>query len=282
MVVAGAEGSLGLGRRRHPLPRLLRPAGQHQHRPPAPQGRRRDPGAGRAARHGRAAARQRRPRRGGPADRRARAPGDDCTTCSSPTAAPTPIENAVRMARLHTGRRKVLATLPQLPRQHPDGDQPHRRPAALGQRLRRRRRACTSSARSSTARAFHATTEEEECERALQHLEQTIALEGPATIAAIVLETIPGTAGIMVPPPGYLAGVRELCDRYGIMLDRRRGDGRLRPRRRVVRLRRWAASRPDLVAFAKGVNSGYVPLGGVIVSRRDLRDLRAARRSPAA
>ena len=45
-----------------------------------------------------------------------------------------------------------------------------------------------------------------------------IALEGPATIAAIMLESIPGTAGIMVPPPGYLPGVRELCDRHGIVL----------------------------------------------------------------
>ena len=54
-------------------------------------------------------------------------------------------------------------------------------------------------------------------QRALQHLEDTIAFEGPATIAAIILETIPGTAGIMTPPPGYLAGVREICDRYGIV-----------------------------------------------------------------
>ncbi len=43
-------------------------------------------------------------------------------------------------------------------------------------------------------------------------------MEGPQTIAAIALETIPGTAGVMVPPPGYLAGVRELCDRHGIVL----------------------------------------------------------------
>ena len=64
---------------------------------------------------------------------------------------------------------------------------------------------------------FRSDSAEEECERALEHLEQVIAFEGPATIAAIVLETIPGTAGIMVPPDGYLAGVRELCDRYGIL-----------------------------------------------------------------
>ena len=49
------------------------------------------------------------------------------------------------------------------------------------------------------------------------HLEETIAFEGPRTIAAIILETVPGTAGDPVPPPGYLAGVREICDRYGIV-----------------------------------------------------------------
>jgi len=115
--------------------------------------------------------------------------------------------------------------------------------------------------------AFHATTEQEECDRALEHLEQTILLEGPATIAAIVLESVPGTAGIMVPPPGYLRGVRELCDRYGILWiadEVMSGFGRAG---------RWFACElagegvePDLVTFAKGVNSGYVPLGGVIIS----------------
>src|SRR5215212_4147217 len=115
--------------------------------------------------------------------------------------------------------------------------------------------------------AFHSTTEAEECERALQHLEQTIAMEGPATIAAIVLESIPGTAGIMVPPPGYLAGVREICDRNGIVWiadEVMSGFGRAG---------RWFAcelggAEPDLVTFAKGVNSGYVPLGGVLVPRQ--------------
>ena len=65
--------------------------------------------------------------------------------------------------------------------------------------------------------AFWATTEQQECERALQHLEQVIELEGPPTIAAVLLETIVGTAGVLIPPPGYLAGVRALCDRYGIV-----------------------------------------------------------------
>ncbi|NEE55052.1 aminotransferase class III-fold pyridoxal phosphate-dependent enzyme, partial [Streptomyces sp. SID8455] len=88
---------------------------------------------------------------------------------------------------------------------------------------------------------------------------------GPSTIAAIILETIPGTAGIMTPPPGYLAGVREICDRYGIVfvLDEvMAGFGRTGA---------WFAADhfdvvPDLLTFAKGVNSGYVPLGGVAIS----------------
>lgn len=112
---------------------------------------------------------------------------------------------------------------------------------------------------------FYAQTEAEECARALQHLEDTLAYEGPSTIAAIILETIPGTAGIMTPPPGYLAGVREICDRYGIVfvLDEvMAGFGRTG---------KWFAAdhfdvAPDLMTFAKGVNSGYVPLGGVAIS----------------
>jgi taurine---2-oxoglutarate transaminase len=112
---------------------------------------------------------------------------------------------------------------------------------------------------------FHATTETEETERALAHLEDVIRLQGPSTIAAIVLESIPGTAGIMVPPPDYLAGVRELCDRYGIVFiadEVMAGFGRSG---------KWFAVdhfdvTPDLITFAKGVNAGYVPLGGVAIS----------------
>ena len=92
-----------------------------------------------------------------------------------------------------------------------------------------------------------------------------IQAEGPSTVAAILFETIPGTAGIMVPPPGYLAGVREIADRYGILLildEVMAGFGRTG---------QWFAFdafdvRPDLITFAKGVNSGYVPVGGVVIS----------------
>jgi taurine--2-oxoglutarate transaminase len=112
---------------------------------------------------------------------------------------------------------------------------------------------------------FWATTPEEECERALHHLERVIQSEGPSTIAALLLESVPGTAGILVPPPGYLAGVRALADAYGIVLildEVMAGFGRTG---------RWFAFEghdvvPDLITFAKGVNSGYVPVGGVIIS----------------
>jgi taurine--2-oxoglutarate transaminase len=112
--------------------------------------------------------------------------------------------------------------------------------------------------------AFWATTEAEECARALEHLEQTIIFEGPATIAAVMLESIPGTAGVLVPPAGYLEGVRALCDKYGILWiadEVMSGFGRSG---------RWFAfqhssATPDLITFAKGITSGYIPLGGVII-----------------
>ncbi len=92
-----------------------------------------------------------------------------------------------------------------------------------------------------------------------------IQSEGAASIAAILLESIPGTAGILIPPPGYLAGVRALADKHGILLildEVMAGFGRTG---------RWFAFEgydvvPDLITFAKGVNSGYVPVGGVIIS----------------
>jgi taurine--2-oxoglutarate transaminase len=112
---------------------------------------------------------------------------------------------------------------------------------------------------------FWARSPEQESERALQHLRRVIEAEGPASIAAILLESIPGTAGVLTPPPGYLAGVRELATKHGIVLildEVMAGFGRTGE---------WFAFDahdvvPDLITFAKGVNSGYVPTGGVIIS----------------
>jgi taurine---2-oxoglutarate transaminase len=113
--------------------------------------------------------------------------------------------------------------------------------------------------------AFHAADEAQECERALAHLRDTIVFEGPATVAAVLLETVVGTNGILVPPEGYLAGVRAICDEYGIVLiadEVMAGFGRCGE---WFAVDRWRVT-PDLITFAKGVNSGYLPLGGVIIS----------------
>ena len=237
LVVAGGRGLAGSGTATATVPRLLRPAGQHQHRPPAPEGRRGDPGAGRAAAHGRAAARQRRALRGGPADRRAGA-GRAPATSSSPTAAPTPIENAVRMARLHTGRRKVLSryrsyhgntttaiNLTGDPRRWPndygaEGVVHFFGPVPLPLGVpRRRREAGGVRARAGAPRADDRSS------------------RGPRRSPRSSWRPSPAPPGSWSPPPGYLRRRPRDLRPLRHPLDRRRGDVRLRPRRRVVRRR---------------------------------------------
>lgn len=99
-------------------------------------------------------------------------------------------------------------------------------------------------------------------ERALTTLEEVIQLEGPQTIAACILETVTGTNGVLVPPDGYLAGVRALCDTYGILLiadEVMTGFGRTG---RWFAVDHWNVV-PDLMTMAKGLTSAYVPLGAV-------------------
>ena len=99
-------------------------------------------------------------------------------------------------------------------------------------------------------------------EESLADLEETIQLEGPSTIAAFILEPITGTNGILVPPDGYLQGVRALCDRYGILMicdEVMTGFGRTG---RWFAVDHWAVV-PDLITMAKGLTSSYVPLGAV-------------------
>ncbi|MST31433.1 aminotransferase class III-fold pyridoxal phosphate-dependent enzyme [Acidimicrobiaceae bacterium USS-CC1] len=175
------------------------------------------------------------------------------------------VENAIRMARLHTGRRKIISTYRSYhgntaaaivatgdPRRWPNdvgiaghvhvfGPFPYRSP-------------------------FWSADDAEECERALSHLRQVIEFEGPETVAAILLESVPGTAGVIPPPPGFLDGVRQLCDEFGILWiadEVMAGFGRTGS---WFAFQHWGAV-PDLISFAKGVNSGYVPLGGVILSQ---------------
>ena len=102
------------------------------------------------------------------------------------------------------------------------------------------------------------------------HLEEILEYEGPQTVAAVILETVTGTNGVIPPPPGYLQSIREVCDRHGILLildEVMAGFGRTG---------RWFACEnwdvvPDILTVAKGINSGYVPLGAMIF-RKPLAD----------
>jgi taurine--2-oxoglutarate transaminase len=175
-------------------------------------------------------------------------------------------ENALRLARLHTGRHKVLSAYRSY----------HGATAGAIAMTGDPRRWASEPGLPGVVRywgpylyrsAFHATTPEEESERALAHIRDVLLVEGAHTVAAIILETVVGTNGILVPPPGYLAGVREICDEFGIMLiadEVMAGFGRCGE---WFAVDHWGVT-PDLITFAKGVNSGYVPLGGVIISDR--------------
>lgn len=175
-------------------------------------------------------------------------------------------ENAMRMARVHTGRHKVLTTyrsyhgatggaiqLTGDPRRWPS------EPAMPG---------IIKFWGPYTYRSqFHSQNDAEESQRALQHLEDVVMVEGANNIAAIILETVVGTNGILVPPPGYLQGVRDLCNRTGIVMicdEVMAGFGRCGE---WFAVDHWNVT-PDLICFAKGVNSGYVPLGGVVISEK--------------
>ncbi|WP_394825487.1 aminotransferase class III-fold pyridoxal phosphate-dependent enzyme [Pendulispora albinea] len=114
---------------------------------------------------------------------------------------------------------------------------------------------------------FHASTPEEETERALAHLETILSHEGALNVAAIVLEPVTGSSGLVVYPPGYLAGLRALCDKHGILLafdEVMTGFGRTGKSFAAVRL----GVTPDLLSFAKGASGSYVPLGGVLVREK--------------
>ena len=102
------------------------------------------------------------------------------------------------------------------------------------------------------------------------HLEEVLQYEGPETVAAVIMETVTGTNGVIPPPDGYLQSIREVCDRHGIVLildEVMAGFGRTG---------KWFACEnwdvvPDILTVAKGINSGYVPLGAMVVNEK-LRD----------
>ncbi|MDA3004505.1 MAG: aspartate aminotransferase family protein [Actinomycetota bacterium] len=175
-------------------------------------------------------------------------------------------EYATRMAKLHTGRHKVLTAYRSY----------HGSTAGAIALTGDPRRWANETGASGAVKfwgpypyrsAFHSTSDAQECQRALEHLESVLMVEGPHTVAMIALESVVGTNGILVPPDGYLQGVRDLCNKHGIVMmcdEVMAGFGRCGE---WFAVNKWNVA-PDLICFAKGVNSGYLPLGGVVISQK--------------
>ncbi|MGD9896353.1 MAG: aminotransferase class III-fold pyridoxal phosphate-dependent enzyme [Candidatus Methylacidiphilaceae bacterium] len=172
-------------------------------------------------------------------------------------------EDAVKMARMITGRQKVLSAYRSF----------HGSTLGAGTLTGEYRRFAGEPGIPGVVHfwgpylyrsPFFSANEAEEGERALRHLEHVLLHEDPGEVAAILLEPVVGSNGVLVPPRGYLSGLRDLCSRHGILLifdEVMTGFGRLgaafgAERFEVV---------PDMITFAKGVSSAYVPLGGVMV-----------------
>jgi taurine--2-oxoglutarate transaminase len=180
-------------------------------------------------------------------------------------------ENAIKIARAFTGRHKILARY----RSYHGGT------AAAN--------AATGEPRSwSQARLpgyvhvldpYHGVERGwDDAATALRYLDEVIQLEGPQTIAAFILEPVTGTNGILIPPAGYLQGVRALCDRYGILMiadEVMSGFGRTGE---WFAVNHWSVV-PDLITMAKGLTSSYVQLGAVGV-RRPIADFFADKPFP--
>jgi taurine---2-oxoglutarate transaminase len=175
-------------------------------------------------------------------------------------------ENAIKLARAYTGRHKILARYRSY----------HGATAgAMAMTGDPRRTAWEPNLmpgvvhfldpyryRSSFHRTNPGISEQDFGQDYLNHLEEIIQYEGPKTIAAIILETVTGTNGVIIPPQGYLPGVRELCDRYGILLiadEVMSGFGRTG---KWFAVNHWNVT-PDLITMAKGLTSAYAPLGAV-------------------
>ncbi len=175
-------------------------------------------------------------------------------------------ENAIKLARAYTGRHKILARY----RSYHGASA-----GALAATGDPRRTAWEPNLmtgvvhfldpyryRSTFHRANPNISESDFCQDYLNHLHEIILYEGPHTIAAILLESVTGTNGVIIPPEGYLAGVRALCDQYGILLiadEVMSGFGRTG---RWFAINHWNVI-PDLMTMAKGLTSAYAPLGAV-------------------
>jgi taurine--2-oxoglutarate transaminase len=164
-------------------------------------------------------------------------------------------ENAFKIARAYTGRQKILARY----RSYHGGTA-----AAIGATGDPRR--WSQAALPGIIHVldpYHGIERGwESAESALRYIEEVIQLEGSQTIAAFILESVTGTNGILIPPDGYMQGVRTLCDKYGILMiadEVMSGFGRTG---RWFAIEHWGVV-PDMITMAKGLTSAYVPLGAV-------------------
>ncbi len=170
-------------------------------------------------------------------------------------------ENAIKIARHYTGRHKILARYRSY----------HGATGATMVATGDPRRWGAETGISGIVRApdFHkwGRPDPEPVEQALEELEHVIMYEGPQTIAGFLFEPIVGTNGILIPPDGYLQGVREICDKHGILMiadEIMSGFGRAGE---WFAVDNWDVV-PDLITFAKGLTSSYVQLGAVGMSRK--------------
>ena len=168
-------------------------------------------------------------------------------------------ENALRMARMYTGRQKVMA----YHRSY------HGATAGAISVTGAPRRWANEPGIPGIIRVLDpwrwARSEAEPVEEHLAYIEEVMQYEGPHTIAAFIMETVTGTNGILIPPDGYLQGIRELCTRYGIVMiadEVMAGFGRTG---RWFAVDHWNVV-PDLLTMAKGLTSSYMPLGAVAMS----------------
>ena len=172
------------------------------------------------------------------------------------TAGADAVENAVKLARQYTGRLKILARYRSYHGATAAGislsGEPRRWPNEPG-----------IPGVVHVLDPYHGIQRGwDDADTSLAMIEEVIQLEGPQTIAALIVETVTGTNGILIPPPGYMEGIRRLCDKYNILMiadEVMAGFGRTG---RWFAIDHWSVV-PDLITMAKGITSGYVPLGAV-------------------
>ncbi len=184
-------------------------------------------------------------------------PGDLTKTLFT-TGGTEAVENAIKIARLYTGRHKILTQWRSF------HGQTQGAMTAGGDNRRWANEPGIPGVVHFLNPDPYRSLFGSDAQKALAHVEEVIWYEGPEYIAAIMLEPIVGSAGLIVPPDGFLQGLRTLCDRYGIVLiadEVMTGFGRTG---KWFGCDNWNVV-PDILTFAKGVNCGYVPLGGTVV-----------------